>query len=175
MMNGGKIDSPIILQLLELGNWAPNHANTEPWRFIVYEKEGLQRFCFEHAELYKSTTPSEQFNEAKYNNILQLYRTVSHTIIVYMKRSESAKIPVVEELAAVAAAIQNILLGAHTAGIGVLWSTGGMTHQPAFKQYLGLSNEDKVMGLLHMGFADQPAKEGSRKIPLEEKITWHNL
>jgi nitroreductase len=175
MMNGEKIDNQIILQLLELGNWAPTHANTEPWRFIVYEKEGLQRFCFEHAELYKSTSSSEQFTEAKYNNLLQLYRTVSHTIIVYMKRSEPAKIPVVEELAAVAAAIQNILLGAQAAGISVLWSTSGMTHQPAFKQFLGLSNEDTVMALLHMGYSEQPAKEGTRKIPMEEKINWHSV
>ena len=174
-MNKKPIEQSDIRELLALADWAPNHANTEPWRFIVYEKEGLQRFCFEHAELYKSTTSSEQFTEAKYNNLLQLYRTVSHTIIVYMKRSEPAKIPVVEELAAVAAAIQNILLGAQAAGISVLWSTGGMTHQPAFKQFLGLSNEDTVMALLHMGYSEQPAKEGTRKIPMEEKINWHSV
>jgi nitroreductase len=172
-MNGKKIDKKIILQLLEMANWAPNHANTEPWRFRVYENKGLQRFCYEHAELYKSSTPPEQFTEAKYNNLSQLYLTLSHTIIVYMKRTEPAKIPALEEHAAVAAAIQNILLGAHTAGISVLWSTGGITHRPEFKQYLDIADADIVLGLLHMGYTDQPGKEGSRKIPLEEKIIWH--
>jgi nitroreductase len=171
-MNGKPIEQAHIRELLALADWAPNHANTEPWRFIVYEKEGLQKFCLDHANLYEANTPPDKFTTAKYQNLLNMGNTVSHAIAVYMKRTENAKIPAMEEFAAVAAAVQNILLGAEALGIGVLWSTGGMTHHHSMKTYLGLKEDDIVMGLLYMGYSDEPAKEGKRTIPLEDKVLW---
>ncbi len=173
LMNGKKIDAGQIHQLLALGDWAPNHANTEPWRFIVYENAGLIKFCTDHAALYKAHTPEEKFTEAKYQNLLNMSQTVSHLVLVYMKRTEKARIPLLEEFAAVAAATQNILLGAESLGIAVLWSTGGMAHHPAMKTYLGMAEEDIVMGLLYMGYTDEPAKQGKRNIPLESKTIWN--
>ena len=171
-MNKKPIEQSDIRELLALADWAPNHANTEPWRFIVYEKEALQQFCTDHANLYQANTPEDKFTTAKYQNLVNMINTVSHAVVVYMKRTENAKIPVMEEFAAVAAATQNILLGAQSLGISVLWSTGGMTHHHAMKTYLGLAADDIVMGLLYMGYTDEPAKEGKRSIPLDEKIQW---
>jgi nitroreductase len=172
LMNGKQIEQDQIRQILELGNWAPTHANTQPWRFVVFAKEGLKTFCQDHADLYKENTAEDKFTTAKYQNLVDTANTVSHIIAVYMKRTENAKIPMMEEYAAVAAATQNILLGAQSLGIAALWSTGGMAHQPSMKKYLGLADEDIILGLLHMGYTDEPAKEGKRSIPMEEKITW---
>lgn len=97
---------------------------------------------------------------------------VSHLVIVAMKRMPMAKIPMMEEYAAVAAAVENILLGAEAAGISVIWSTGGMAHHPAMKSYLKLEEEDQVMALLYMGYSDQEPKPTQRNIPLEEKVKW---
>ena len=72
----------------------------------------------------------------------------------------------------IAAAIQNMLLGAEALGIQALWSTGGMTHQPAMKPLLGLTEADEIVALLHFGYSDTPPAEGIRKIPLTEKISW---
>jgi hypothetical protein len=39
------------------------------------------------------------------------------------------------------------------------------------KDYLGLGEEDQVIGILYLGYTDEhPA--GKRTIPLEEKISW---
>ena len=172
VMNGKHIDDAQIREVLDLANWAPNHANTQPWRFVVFAKEGLATFCQDHADLYKENTAEDKFTTAKYEGLLNMQKTVSHIVAVYMKRTENAKIPMMEEYAATAAAVQNVLLGAHTLGIGVLWSTGGMTLQPAMKKYLGLAEEDLILGLLHMGYTDEPAKEGKRAISMDEKIVW---
>jgi nitroreductase len=127
-MNGKKIDDNLIKQLLHLADWAPTHARTEPWRFVVFSDEAVQQFCADHAELYKANTPEDKFTTAKYEGLIHTADKASHIIAVYMKRMPEAKIPVIEDIAAVAASIQNILLGAEAAGISVLWSTGGMTH-----------------------------------------------
>jgi nitroreductase len=171
-MNGKPIDNALVQELLELADWAPTHARTEPWRFVVYDNTSKQQFCNDHAELYKANTDPEKFTTAKYEKLKEQAGTVSHIILVYMKRTPGASIPSIEESAAVSAAIQNVLLGAAALDIATLWSTGGMTHHNAMKAYLGLAEEDLVMGLLFFGYTDLPLAEGKRKIPLEEKMSW---
>ncbi|MDE3251746.1 MAG: nitroreductase [Bacteroidota bacterium] len=171
-MNGGIIEKEQILQLLELANYAPTHGRTEPWRFVVYEKEAKKTFCADHANLYKTHTDPEKFTTAKYDKLVSQGDTLSHIVVAYMKRSVGNSIPAIEEAAAVSAAIQNILLGAAALDIAVLWSTGGMTHHPSLKTYLGLGEEDLVMGLLLMGYTDQPALPVKRNSTIDSKVMW---
>lgn len=173
-MNGKKIDDSSVQQLLELADWAPTHGRTEPWRFIVYTGDGLKTFCQQHADLYQANTDEDKFTTAKYQGIIQNGEKTSHLILVYMKRQATQKIPLVEEIAATAAAIEHILLGAQALGIASLWSTGGMTHHESMKKMLGLADDDLVMGLLYLGYSDETPAEGKRNIPLSEKTTWHS-
>jgi len=168
MMNGQKIPNAQVAALLELADWAPTHAFTEPWRFVVYEDPKV--FCAQHAEIYKDGA-GENFNPATYNNLANMGANVSHVVIAYMHRSELSKIPVVEEIAAASCAIQNILLGATSLNIGSFWSTGGATLKPGMKEFLGLGAEDQVLGLLYLGYSDVHP-DGVRKTPLEEKVKW---
>lgn len=171
-MNGEKISDPAIQHLLELADWAPTHGRTEPWRFIIYTGTQLQTFCQQHADLYKAHSDPDKFTTAKYEAMIQQGEKVSHLIIIYMKRQLSQKIPLVEEIAATAAAAEHILLGAQALGIAALWSTGGMTHHDSLKQMLGLADEDMVMGLLYLGYTNEIPAEGKRNIPLTDKISW---
>lgn len=172
VMNGRKIENGVIRQLLELANWAPTHANTEPWRFVVYSGEAVKGFCHAHAELYKKATLPEKFTQAKYEKQQHNGDKASHLIAAYMKRGDNPNITVLEEICAAAAAVQNILLGAEALGIAVLWSTGGVAMHPVMKEFLGLGPEDVVLGLLYMGYADEPGKPGKRG-PVEAKTRWN--
>jgi nitroreductase len=170
--NGNKIEDTQIEALLNLAHWAPTHGRTEPWRFKVYANEGVTNFCEAHAALYKTSTDPEVFTTAKFESLQKLGSQTSHIIGVYMQRQVPAKIAVVEEIAATAAAMQNILLGAEALGINALWSTGGMTHHPALKSFWGLAEEDIVMGLLYLGYSDAQGVEGKRNGTASEKTSW---
>ncbi len=172
LMNGKKINPSIIQQLLILADWAPTHGRTEPWRFIIFSGDGLARFSQQHADLYKNYTPEGSFTNAKYQNIIQNAEKASHVIAVYMKRQASQKIPLIEEIAATAAAIEHILLGAQEQGIAALWSTGGMTYHNSMKQLLGLEEHDQMMGLIYLGYSDEPSPPAKRNIVLSEKTVW---
>lgn len=172
LMNGRKIDDSLIYKLLELADWAPTHAHTEPWRFVVFANEATQQFCKDHAELYKENTPAVKFETSKYEKLLHNGDNASHIIAVYMKRGTNPKITALEEICAVAAAVQNILLGASALNIAALWSTGGLTYHTAMKTYFNLNNEDHMIGLIYLGYADKAPKQGGRIIPLKEKIDW---
>ena len=168
-MNGNKIPNGHIAALLELADWAPTHANTEPWRFIVYENP--VEFCRLHADLYEQNSMGDKFEQATFDKLLHQGDKVSHVVIAVMKRGSLPKIPALEEIAATSCAIQNILLGATVLNIASFWSTGGMALKPAFKAFLNFGEDDQVLGILYLGYADE-LPEGKRNIPIEEKIKW---
>ncbi len=171
-MNGKPIADEEIQELLAMADWAPTHAKTEPWRFIVFGGNHVREFTTRHAGLFKQNSTEANFTQQKYDTIEKLGNNVSHIIIVWMKRVETHKIPEMEEIAATACAIQNILLGATAKNIASFWSTGGLALQPALHQEFKLASEDKILGILYLGYTDEPAREGSRQIPLAAKIEW---
>lgn len=171
IFNGKKIEDHQIRQLLELANWAPTHGFTEPWRFVVYSGQAVTQLCHRHAELYRQGTPPDKFNAGKYEKQLHDGDKASHVIIVYMQRGDNSNITQLEEVCATAAAVENILLGAQAAGMAALWSTGGMVMHDVMKKWLGLREEDIVIGLLYLGYTDEPAKPG-RRVPVETKTIW---
>ncbi len=171
-MNGKVIPDETVNEILSLADWAPTHGRTEPWRFFVYGGAALTQFGKAHADIYRQHTPEDKYQETTYDKLLHNVDNASHVVVAVMKRGENAKIPQPEEVAATAAAIQNILLGATALGISSFWSTGGMTNTHALKEYLHLGPEDIIMGLIFLGYTDEPAKQGIRNIALTEKIKW---
>ena len=171
-MNGQVIADETVNQLLSLADWAPTHGRTEPWRFLVFGGEALKNFGKAHADLYWQHTAEDKRTEAAYEKLEHNVDKASHLVIAIMKRGDNVKIPQLEEVAAASAAIQNILLGATALGISSYWSSGGMTHTHALKEHLYLAAEDIIMGLVYLGHTDEPPKEGSRNIPIAEKVRW---
>jgi nitroreductase len=142
-MNGRLIPDDQIREILALADWAPTHANTEPWRFVVFAGKKVGDFCRAHAALYKSHTTPDKFLEVK-----------------------------LEEIAATSCAIQNLLLGATALGIASYWGSGGMAYHPAMKEMLQLREEDVVLGILYLGYTDKTDAKGKRVVSLDEKIRW---
>lgn len=171
-MNGRVIPDETITELLAMADCAPTHARTEPWRFIVIANQQVKAFAERHANLWKEVTDPEKFTQQKFNNLLALGENTSHIVMVWMKRVPTHKIPEIEEVAATAAAIENLLIAATAKGIASFWSTGGITHHERMKKEFNLGEEDKILGIIYLGYSDEPAKDVSRMIPLSEKTEW---
>lgn len=169
-MNGKPIDEATFREMLMSADWAPTHAHTEPWLFIIHGGASAKAFCLSHATLYQAVTAPEKFTVATYDKLRQMADGASHVVVAAMKKGDNPKIPLVEEIASAAAAIQNLLLAATARGIGSFWSTGGLTFHPAMKDMLKLSEQDQVLGLLYFGYSDQPVVPGKRIRPFEEKF-----
>ncbi|TPE39460.1 nitroreductase family protein [Pontibacter mangrovi] len=171
-MNGQRIPDAQVHQLLQLADWAPTHGHTEPWRFIVYADDAVKQFCQNHAELYRQHTPKDKFLNDKYEKLLHMGDKASHVLVAYMRRGDLPKIPELEEIAATSCAIQNLLLGATALGMASYWGSGGMAYHPSMKEYLQLREQDMVLGILYLGYADNAAHAGKRTVPLAQKVTW---
>jgi nitroreductase len=167
---GQKVDDAIVEQILENATWAPSHGNTEPWRFVVFTGEGLQKFAAFQAEFYKKDS-GDNFKEATYKNLSTNPLLASHVIALCLKRDPNKKFPEQEEIAAVSCAVQNMYLTTTAYGLGGYWTTGGVTYKPSAKEFFGLGEDDKLLGFFYVAHVAVPSPDSKRK-PLEEKVEW---
>ncbi len=167
---GKKIDDEIINEILTNATWAPNHGREEPWHFTVFSGDGLQKLADFQSELYKETTP-DNFKEITYNKLQQQPLKASHIIAIGMKKSANKNIPEVEDISAVACAVQNIYLSVTAYGLGGYWTTGGITYRPQAKSFFGLGENDKLLGFFYIGHITIPSTGATRK-PVEKKVKW---
>lgn len=167
-----KVSDRIVHQMLENANWAPTHKLTEPWRFMVFTGDGLEKLATFQSECYQRVTQAKgTFDQKKYEGLKLKPMECSHVIAVGMKRDKKKSVPEWEELGAVFCAIENIYLTATAYGIGCYLSTGGITNFQEAKPFFGLDEEDKLVGFIHIGVPNGPTGPGKRK-PIEEKVKW---
>lgn len=169
---GRPVDDEIIKQILINATWAPNHGKAEPWHFTVFSGQGLQTLADFQSELYRQTTP-DNFKEITFNKLKQQPLKASHIIAIGMKKTPNKNIPEMEDIAAVACAVENIYLSVTAYGLGGYWTTGGITYREAAKSYFGLGEEDRLLGFFYIGHVAIPSTGATRQ-PLEEKVKWVN-
>lgn len=169
---GAPVDDAVVRQMIENAVWAPTHKLTEPWHFVVYTGEGIQRLAVAQADAYKKVTQADNtYKEERFQNLLTKPALSSHIIVVGMKRDAKKSLPEVEEIGAVFCAVENMYLTAAAYGVGCYLSTGGITYFEAAKAIFGLGPEDKLLGFLHVGMPKGGLPDGKRK-PAEEKMQW---
>ncbi|MFD2918978.1 nitroreductase [Terrimonas rubra] len=167
---GQPVDDAVIREVLTNATWAPNHGKTEPWHFTVFSGAGLQKLANFQADLYKQES-GPNFKQITYDKLLANPLKASHVIALGMKRSANPNIPEIEDIEAVACAVQNIYLSVAAYGLGGYWTSGGVTYKPTAKAFFGLNEEDKLLGFFYIGHVALPTTGGSRA-PLEQKTTW---
>lgn len=166
-----KVHKEQLELMLEAANWAPTHGHTEPWRFKVFSGNALSNLMDELADIYKETTPPEKFLQPKYDRLLKRAEQASFVVAICMKRHDQTKISELDEIMAVAASVQNIMLVGTAYGIGTFWSTGSISNERV-KQFLHLEDKDKCLGFLYVGYPQGEWPKGKRNIWLN-KVEWN--
>ncbi|MEO6730030.1 MAG: nitroreductase [Ferruginibacter sp.] len=167
---GRKVPDEIVQQIILNATWAPNHGQGEPWFFKIFTGKGLQTFADIQSNLYKEEA-GDLFKQDKLAKLQEQPLLASHIISIGMKRTTEKQIPEIEDIAAVACAVQNIYLSVAAYGLGGYWTTGGITYLDKAKYYFGLSAPDKLLGFFYIGNIAIPSPKGKRK-PIEEKVEW---
>jgi nitroreductase len=129
-------------ELFELASWAPNHNLTVPWRFRVVGPGSLAR-------LKEAAGPE---GAAKLDRC--------PTLIVVSSLLSDDPVQSEEDLHATAVASYIVLLAAHARGLAGYWRSPGLLRSGAGRAAVGLPDEERFVGLLHLG---QPRQE--RPVP----------
>jgi nitroreductase len=156
-----------IERIIKAGTRAPDHGRLRPWRFVVLEGDARKRLGDAMANVLKAKMPEVQEAQLAAEAAKPLR---APAIIAVGAKITKGKIPEIEQVAAVAAAIQNMFLAAHALGYGVMWKTGAAAYAPGVKELLGFAPEDHIVGFLYLGknAAPGPLVEA----PLENVVRW---
>ncbi|MGC9930494.1 nitroreductase family protein [Priestia aryabhattai] len=157
--------------MLEAGTWAPNHKKTEPWKFRVFTGDSRVRLGDEMERIMKQKTAHLSEEEALKKTTKAKKGPLRAPVIIAVAASPSGKVPEIEEISAVAASIQNMLLVAEEQGLATIWRTGEIVYQSELNDFLSLEDGDKLLGLIYVGHPNKEAS--SKRIPYQDKTIWY--
>jgi nitroreductase len=151
------LDRATLEELLDLARWAPNHHLTNPWRFRVLGPQALAR-------LKDAAGPEAG---------AKLDRAPTLVAVSAVQRGEGAggAIQDEEDLLATGCAAYLVLLGAQERGLASYWRTPAVLRSAEGRAALGIPDDERPIGLLHLGprRQDQPAPE---RAPLADVLSW---
>lgn len=162
-----------IERMLEAATHAPNHHKVEPWKFIVLAgkaREELGKVMADSLATRLEETRSEKAQALLNKERGKLLRSPV-VIAVAAEPAKQPKVMGVENIEAVAAAVQNMLLAAEEMGLACMWRTGDAAYDPCVKEWLGLSAEDHLVAFVYVGFPAIPRQE-RHPTDFAEKTTW---
>ncbi|GGF92714.1 nitroreductase family protein [Paenibacillus abyssi] len=153
----------LITQLLDTSVWVPNHRMTQPWRFVLVHGDGVKRIAQTCRSIAGRTGALD--GEKAYNKMIG----VPALLTVAMRENPNLAIRE-EDYASTSCIIHNFSLLAWEKGIGTVWKTPGLMHQPEYREAFGIQPGEKLVGTLHIGY---PAKipAAQPRIPAEQLLT----
>jgi nitroreductase len=140
-------------ELFELARWAPNHNLTNPWRFRVVGPESLAR-------LKEAAGPE---GAAKLDR--------APTLVAASQIRSDDPVQDEEDLCAAATASYIVLLAAHARGLAGYWRTPAVLRTPEGKAALGVGDDERIIGLLHLGPPRQE-REAPERLPPPDFVTF---
>ncbi len=162
----------ILEQIIEAATWAPNHRNTEPWRFHVLVGSGRTDLGDRVAVWLRETEGPT--TEAQIDSICRKLVRSPVVIAVSQIGSPDDAVRHLEDYAACSAATQNLLLAAHAEGLVTKWSTGAMVTMPPAFEHLGLAEADRIVGFVYLGYPP----DGTAVAPAERApavVSWRGF
>lgn len=140
-------------QIVRAGTRAPDHGRLRPWRFTVFEGEAREKLGNAMADCLRSRVPNspQEHLDAERGKAMR-----APVVIVVGAKISKGKIPEIEQVGAVAAAAQNMLLAAHALGYGAMWKTGAAAYDPNVKALCGLAPEDHIVAIVYLGTVASP-------------------
>jgi nitroreductase len=125
----------VVRELLELAVLAPNHHETEPWRFWVVGSETLERLVEATGDVKLRRSPT--------------------AVVVGMQRSDDLH-QAEEDYAAIACAVQNVMLAARGRELASFWRTPGVLSRPVVARLLDVPRKVRLIGVVHLGWPGEP-------------------
>ena len=171
-------DRATIARLLESANRAPNHKLTQPWRFFVLRGDARREYAAALAsdtiadQKTRGPEPTVEWEQHCRENTAANLLRAPVVIAVGCVPAQLPGLPDWEELAATAAAVENLLLAAHALGLGAAWKSRACP-LPGAVGWLGMPPHGQLIGHVLLGYADPsvPLKPKERR-PAETVTVW---
>ncbi|MDY0267201.1 MAG: nitroreductase family protein [Methanimicrococcus sp.] len=139
-----------ISTMLDCARFAPSGLNNQPWRFILMDDSKIKRDISELTH---------------YSDIVSLAPLL---IAVFLDTASSYHRE--KDLMAVGASIQNILLSAHSLGIGAVWLGEILKNKESVSKILNAPEEFELTAVLAIGYPDEENPGTKNRKSLDEIV-----
>jgi nitroreductase len=144
------ISPEVIIELLNVAKWAPNHKLTEPWRFQLYVGEGKEKFV----QAYIRSQPKVDGDiSERVKKKAHYFRDIPVHLVVIMPEDPCQR-RWDEDYGAVSTLIQNFQLAAWEREIGMIWRTNDWIYDPTFREEIGVTPGEKVVATMMIGYPE---------------------
>lgn len=158
-------------KLLDLGMWAPSGMNRQEWYFVVVQGPKKDDLLKIFSSAFESIRPNLEKVFADKPKIIegmkqffQTYGGAPVFILAYAGKSPSGQ----WDTQSTAVALQNLLLAAHAAGLGTVWTDGVLVKEAAINALLKIEGR-KLVAVVPLGYPDEIPRVPPRK---EGRVQW---
>jgi nitroreductase len=138
----------LVRELCELARWAPNHRRSWPWRFAAFVGPGRARLGHAFAEDLRERSDAGEVAVAKARTKYQR----APAIVVAASAPHTNPEINRENLHAVAAGVQNLLLAATAAGLASFWASPPDNASPRVLSLCGFESDSHIVGVIYLGW-----------------------
>jgi nitroreductase len=146
--------------LLTIASRVPDHGKLTPWRFIVFEGEARLAAGEAIVAAFQQKYPDAKPEQVDYERS-RLARAPL-VIAVVSRAGPHVKIPEWEQVLSAGAAAMSLVLAAHALGYAATWITEWYAYDRRVLDQLGLSENERIAGFVHIGHPAHPPEDRPR-------------
>ena len=154
---------------------APNHKQTEPWRFHLLGPRQIESVC----KLNAAMTAANKGEAAGTKKLKRWLSMPGWLVVTCLGSGDGASFDDRmgmgrEDYAACCCAVQNLCLALHADGIGTKWTSGAVNFDPRFRECIGFPEDEYVVGTIWFGKAAGSLPPSPRKkLSVDEVLIRH--
>ncbi|QKJ87328.1 Oxidoreductase [Paramixta manurensis] len=137
----------VLEKILHAGMRAPDHGTLQPWRFIIVENEGRDRF----SALLEQAAREEEMDEKGREKARQAPYRAPMIITVVAHCDPHHKVPHWEQVVSAGCAVMAMQMAALAQGFNGIWRSGAWTENQAVREAFHCREQDVIVGFLYLG------------------------
>lgn len=136
-----------LKNILCAGMRAPDHGALRPWRFIIIEKEGRERFSV----LLEKTARDDAMDNSTIEKASRSPFRAPMIITVVAHCQTESHIPQWEQVVSAGCAVMAMQMAAVAQGFNGIWRSGFWTEHPEIRATFHCRKQDVIVGFLYLG------------------------
>lgn len=164
-------DAKQLQQLLTAAMRVPDHGKLTPWRFLLLQGDARRELGRRLSAMHLEKDPGLPERKHMKDNERYEHAPVVVTVIARLQ-PDHPKIPEQEQLLSGGCVAFNLLLGAHAMGFAAQWLTGWAAYDRDAAKLLGLTDNERVIGFVHIGTPALEMPERDRPDLADKAVQW---
>jgi F420 biosynthesis protein FbiB-like protein len=170
------VPNELVAAVLKAAGWAPSAHNSQPWRFLLLSHQELKRkLALAMAEAWLADLRKDgiEIKAEKFQERVERFTNAPVLLLACMTMDGLRTFPDVERqncerdlaMQSFGAAVQNLLLTAHSLGLGACWYCAPAFCKPKVRQIVGIPDTVEPQAFVILGYSAESPSE-----PLKKKL-----